>query len=111
MTNERAEILVSFLKEDNDRASKIFELAANVSVEAAAKEVNKYGYDFSGEEIEDLMDQLAAVSAAGTNGELDADALENVSGGLVITTAVIGYWVVCAGAGAAAALVNWKRRK
>ncbi len=110
MTNERAEILVAFLKEDDDRASKIFELAATVSVEAAAEEANKYGYDFSGEEIESLMDQLAAVSAAGANGELDADALENVSGGLVITTAVVGYWVVCAGAGALAALANWKRR-
>lgn len=85
LTAERADALANYLIADNERAKKLLEL----SPEAAVLEINKDGFDFKTEELQDFGEQLQTLAGvAGENGELDVDALSNVTGGIVISGAV-----------------------
>ena len=80
---ERAELLSQFLGEDKERAYRLLEMEAEV----ATAEINASGYDFSVEEVREFGKQLVAVM--NQDSELSVEALENVSGGLVISAAVL----------------------
>ena len=96
MTNERIEAITKALTADEAQISNLF---AMEPAEAAAK-LAENGYNFTADELAEygkLLDQ-AKKDAEGANGELDENALENVSGGAVglVTVALagvaVGYW-------------------
>lgn len=85
LTAERAEVLANYLVADNERARTLLALSPDEAVLA----INKDGYDFQTEELLDFGDQLQLIAgASGENGELDVDALSNVTGGVVVSGAV-----------------------
>lgn len=87
LTNERAELIAKYLTADADRANKLLDLP----VEEAVAQMNADGNDFTAEEVKEFGVQLQAAAAqqGGVDGELDADALDNVAGGVVISGAVL----------------------
>lgn len=88
LTEERAKLLASYLEQDKERAKRLFDTAP----EEAVKEINAAGYDFSVEELIDFGDAMSL--AVSKNGELSADDLENVAGGLgVVATFAIAYGI------------------
>lgn len=90
LTNERAELFSKYLLADKERAKKLLEMTADEALEA----INSDGNDFTIDEIKEFGEQLqAAAELQGENGELDADALNNVSGGVVISGAVLAAGV------------------
>lgn len=100
LTVERAEQLVKYLNEDQERATELM----NMPADEAVVKINADGYDFTVEEIVAFGQELQSVmKAANEDGELDADALDNVSGGLVISGTVAaaliggGITMFCAG--------------
>lgn len=96
LTNERAEALAGYLKEDIDRAKRLVDLTA----EEAVAEINKDGNDFTVEEIKDFAEQMQSIAASqDAQGELGEDALNNVAGGVVISGAVLGAGVALFSAG------------
>lgn len=78
LTQERTQLLVNYLDADIDRARELVKLAPE---EALAK-INATGNDFTLEEIVEFGKQLQA--AAAQSGELDENALGEVSGGLAV---------------------------
>lgn len=94
MTKERAEILTNLLTADADKAKKLLALDPN----DALKEINSNGFDFT---IEELNDYCDAFKEAVTKDELNADELENISGGIVLTAGMVWGLVGCFGGGAA----------
>lgn len=111
MSKVKNEMLASFMKEDNARAELIMKTAVEQSVEDAVEIINQFGNHFTPEDLEDFLDQLKDASEMPKDGELSDQDLENVAGG-VISEAVIGYWVICAGVGALAGWVNaWSKRR
>lgn len=96
LTNERAEMLANYLTADVNKAKKLIDLP----VEDALKEINAEGFDFSIDELKDFGEILQnVVSVANEDGEIDADTLDNIAGGVVISAAVLGAGVTlfCAG--------------
>ena len=86
LTNERAEMLVNYLTSDMERANKLVEM----SVEDATSAINADGYDFTNDELKDFGELVQNVaSVANEDGEIDAESLENVSGGFVVEAAVL----------------------
>lgn len=80
LTNERANLIGKYLAADKARALALLEL----SPEAATAKINSDGYDFTIEEISEFGKQLKKVAAVSQKGELSEDALNGVSGGLVV---------------------------
>ena len=108
---EREEKLAKFIQENPAEAKAILECSVNESPAAAAEKLNQFGFDYTAEEMEKITDQVLSSAAATEDGELNDEALENVAGGFV-PAFVVGYWVVCAGAGALKALWDhWNRRR
>lgn len=93
LTNERAEILSKYLIADKERAAKLL----NMPADEAAAVINADGNDFTIEEIVEFGKQLQAY--ASQDGELDAEALDNVAGGIVISGAVLAAGVALFTAG------------
>lgn len=90
MTEERSKALVDYLMADKERAKKLLDL----SVEEAVATINGDGFDFTADELKDFGEQLQALAEMqGENGELDADALSKVAGGVVISGAVLAAGV------------------
>lgn len=90
LTQERADMITGYLGEDEIRAEEIFSL----ELEEALEKMNADGNDFTLEELKEYEKALEAMTA---DGELDADELDNVAGGLVTTVAAaIGIGVVVA---------------
>ena len=87
LTQERALILNNYLSDDAAKAETLLNLEP---AEALAK-INADGFDFT---LEELMDFAKAVAFAKANGELNAEDLENVAGGLGIVAALL-----CVGGG------------
>lgn len=86
ITNERAEMLANYLSSDIDKAKELVEM----SVEDATSAINADGYDFTEEEVKGFGDILQnAASMANEDGEIDAESLDNVAGGLVISGTVL----------------------
>lgn len=91
ITTERAEALSAVLNADIDRAKEWLTMEP---AEVVAK-INALGYDFT---VEELNEYGAAVKAAMAEGELDADQLDNVSGGSVLV--YVGAVAIAAAVGA-----------
>lgn len=85
LTNERAELLAKYLTDDKERAKALLELTP----EDAAAKINADGFDFSVEEVKEFGVQLQTISQAmNADGELNIEDLDNVAGGLVVSTGV-----------------------
>ena len=82
LTQERATVITEFLEADLDRAKKLFDLGPD----AALKEINAAGNDFT---IEEINEYGEAAKKASAQGELDADALDNVAGGSFVAAGVM----------------------
>lgn len=96
LTNERAEMLANYLTADVSKAKELVDLP----VEDAVKAINADGYDFKVDELKDFGEILQSVAGnANADGEIDAEALDNVAGGVVVSAAVLGAGVTlfCAG--------------
>lgn len=105
LTNERAEMLGKYLTENKERAVALLEL----SPEEATAKINAEGHDFTVDEVREFGEQLQ--KAATNSGELDAASLEQVSGGLMVETAVAMTCLKCIAVGVTlgiAAGSNWK---
>ena len=95
MTMERADALTKYLTADPENAKN---LLAMDPVDALAV-INAAGYDFT---VEELIEYCNAFKAAATqDGELDAEALENVAGGIVLTGGMVLGLLGCFAGGAA----------
>ncbi len=88
MNDERVQKLTDYLSSDTERMLKLFDLEA----EEAVAQINAEGYDFTVEELKSFAEAMESVSNK-NEGELDADDLENVAGG-VLTCATVSC--VCA---------------
>lgn len=98
MTNERTELLAAYLMENETRAISLMEMEATEAV----KLINADGYDFTAEELVEFGKKLVEFPV-GKDGELDAEALENVSGGVSATQAFRAGYI------AAKAYLKWVR--
>lgn len=93
LTKERAELLGAYLNEDLDRTKRLADLTA----EEAIAEINGDGNDFTVEELQDFAEQIQAMNVSQeAEGELEEGALDNVAGGVVVSTGILA--IVGAGA-------------
>lgn len=103
MEQAKIEAVAKVLKEDIERAKKLFEL----SPADAAAEFKILGCDVSEEELYEIGEALKALlPAVNQNGEIDEDALDAVAGGGLTSTlyGILGGTVVGA-AGVVACVV------
>ena len=84
LTNERAELIANYLTADKVRGRSLLALEP---AEAVAK-MNADGNDFTVEEIMEFGKQLRELSAH--EGELNAEDLDNISGGVVTIGTLLG---------------------
>lgn len=78
LTKERTEMIANYLTADKDRAVELLKL----SPEEALEKINEDGNSFTADEISEFGKELADIVTKMSNGEeLDADTLEQVSGG------------------------------
>ena len=91
LTQERATALTEFLTADEERASKLVLLEPS----EALAEINALGNDFTLDELKEYGDALVAATS---QGELDAESLNDVSGGSVTVGVVLGASAIAAGA-------------
>ena len=75
LTQERADVITEILNSDRERTEKIL----NLEPEAAMAEINALGNDFTVGEIKEYGEAVKAFVAQ--RGELNSDALEDVTGG------------------------------
>ena len=80
LSKERANAIAQFLSADEERASKLVALEPS----DALAQINALGNDFTLEEINAYAD---AVRSAATQGELDSESLDSVSGGSILVAA------------------------
>ena len=93
LTQDRADIITKYLEADTERAKELFKL----DVADAVKRINAEGHDLSEAE---LLEYGKAMQLSLAEGELDADSLENVAGGVVVTCCSVGVMVACGVGGA-----------
>lgn len=77
LTQERADILTEILTADVERAKNLFALE---SMEEALTQINALGNDFT---LEELNEYDMALKASVKQGELNADVLDDVAGGVI----------------------------
>ncbi|MCL1919136.1 MAG: hypothetical protein FWG14_12710 [Peptococcaceae bacterium] len=75
LTQERAELLAEILTADVERGKNLLALEA----QEALTQINALGNDFT---LEELNEYGNAMDAIAKQGELDADALDNIAGGV-----------------------------
>ena len=97
LTQERADILTKYLSADADKAEKLL----GMEPEKALEEINAAGFDFTMDELNEYCAAFKAAVAVQGEGELNADALDNVAGGIVLTGAMVAGLVGCFVGGAA----------
>lgn len=85
LTQERADIISQFLADDQERARMLLDLEP----EEALEKINAAGHDFT---VEELIEYCNALKLAIADGELNADDLDNVSGGVVVS---VGVMIAC----------------
>ena len=90
------------LLQDEAKAKEIF----TESIEETQANLKQAGLEFSIEELDAIAESVAAPAAAG---ELDAEDLDNVSGGVVITATAVAIGVAIGGIGLT--IASWKKRK
>lgn len=91
MNEERVQVLAEYLSEDADRAQRLLGMDVNEAQQA----INADGYDFSVEELQQFAEKLVAVGVANKEGELNAEDLDSVSGGILASTCVaIGLFAI-----------------
>lgn len=102
LTVERETKIAEVLQADKDRMNEILAMEP----EQALTELNKSGNDFTLEELMEFSEKLKAIVAQNEKGELNADDLDEVSGGIVWMAVAAGAACV-AGGFACGALCNW----
>jgi lactobin A/cerein 7B family class IIb bacteriocin len=95
LTGERAEKLSNYLNSDIERAKKLVDLPA----EEALALINADNNDFTIEELKDFRDVMELIAKEGGDGELQEEELATVSGGIVISGAVLAAGVALFTAG------------
>ena len=85
LTQDRADIISQFLADDQERARMLLDLEP----EEALEKINAAGHDFT---VEELIEYCNALKLAIADGELNADDLDNVSGGVVVS---VGVMIAC----------------
>ncbi|MCL1916904.1 MAG: hypothetical protein FWG14_01105 [Peptococcaceae bacterium] len=94
LSQERADVLTRILSADEARAKTLLSLELNEAV----KQINALGNDFTVDELEEYGN---AVNASSMQGELGADDLDDVAGGISFSIKVsVPVWVP---------KVTWKR--
>lgn len=88
LTVERAEKLAAYLKADESRKALL-----ELSAEDAAVKINADGNDFTVDELTEFGEELKKVALQAESGELDADALDNVSGGSITAGVAIALFM------------------
>ena len=106
ITIERAESLAKYLYENPEKAETLMTMSAE---EACAK-INAEGYDFSADELADFAEVLNKTTAA-KQGELNAEDLDDVNGGILVSTIVAGVWYCAFVSVSAACAQEWLRRR
>ena len=84
LTNERAEMLAKYLTERKEYGYDLLEMEASDAV----VKINADGFDFTVEELHAFADLMDSAVPNAEN-ELDENSLENVSGGVLVTAAVL----------------------
>ena len=79
------------------------------TMEAFQELFNSKGLEMTKDEVVEVISQIAEKKQQLDNGEITENDLENVAGGLVISTTVfcIGVGIACIGSGAAAAYAGY----
>ena len=78
MTEQRSNAIADALTADQETMQRMLEMSA----EDAVAEFDRMGYDFTVEELNEFHDELVeAAKHVKADGELDEEALANVSGG------------------------------
>ena len=91
LTQERANVLTEFLNADEERTKDLFALEAN----EAQVQINALGNDFT---LDEIIEYGEAVKKLTAQGELDADALDNVAGGFLTTSMLFSAGMALGGA-------------
>ncbi|MCL1918515.1 MAG: hypothetical protein FWG14_09395 [Peptococcaceae bacterium] len=89
LTQERAEILTGILTADEERTKNLFAL----SMTEALIQINALGNDFTLEEFDEYNEVLKKCATTPQD-ELDAEALDDASGGFFILGAIAGGLVL-----------------
>lgn len=106
ITNERAENLAKYLYENHEKAETLMAMP----VEDACAKINAEGYDFSVDELVDFAEAVNKTAAA-KQGELNAEELDDVNGGILVSTIVAGVWYCAFVSVSAACAQEWLRRR
>jgi lactobin A/cerein 7B family class IIb bacteriocin len=93
LTMERANMISDYLSQDAERTKELFNLMPSEAVE----KINADGFDFTVEEITEYGENLKKIADKNGNGELDANELDDVSGGLATAAIVAIYGAVALG--------------
>lgn len=89
LSDERVQRISDYLLADTERAKRLVDL----SPENAVLDMNADGNDFTVEELREFGGQMQAYAAQSANGELSEDALSDVAGGIVVSSAVFAAGV------------------
>jgi lactobin A/cerein 7B family class IIb bacteriocin len=95
LTDERAKKLSDYLVSDVERAQRLVDLPADEALVL----INAEGNDFTIDEIKDFGLVMEHVSQSNKDEELNEEELEEVAGGIVITSAVLAAGVALFTAG------------
>lgn len=99
LTTEKAKILTDYLTSDPENAQKLLAMEP----QDALSIINNAGYNFTNEELCEYCSAFKAAVAQGSleNGELNPDELDQVAGGVVLTTGIVLGLAACFGGGVA----------
>lgn len=81
-----------------------------MSAEEACAKINAEGYDFSVDELVDFAEVLNKNNGV-KQGELNAEELDDVNGGILVSTIVVGVWYCAFVSVSAACAQEWLRRR
>lgn len=106
ITKEKFEILANYMGEDDTRAKAL----TSVSAEEACRRINADGFDFTADELLAFAEIVEKASDV-KQGELNESDLDNVSGGILVSTIVAGVWYCAFVSVSAACAQEWLRRR
>lgn len=92
LTKERKDLITAYLSTNEEHTKALF----NMMPDEAVVQINANGYDFTVDEIREYGENLKRLAEAG-DGELNAEDLENVAGGLGTLAILAIYGAVAAG--------------
>lgn len=99
LTTERAQVLTNYLTADPENAQKLLAMEP----ENALAVINGAGHDFTREELCEYCDafKAAVTQSSLDNGELNPGELDQVAGGVVLTTGIVLGLAACFAGGMA----------